>query len=1258
MKKYKIIALFVMMMLVGAFVTSSSAFAVNANTILKKTLLNGLLTCYKDTYMVPETGDDTIYGTVSLSNLMTAKGRQVNDDAVLVPSKKLGNTLTQSVPGVSCEQLFNGYSGVGGSIEGLFGLYNKNFSAEGLGYKKESAIHTTNRCLWVTYKYPNGNTLATGRTNSICFAVKDDGTILYGSADSDGFFTLEDNNVYYFKNDATVDGASLSFDNDDKFRYGLRVSDPAYESYPPSGMDHSIYCGSNLGEPGKIKFTDPSGRSALKQCLIDGLTGEASVSSPSGDILRISNITVVDGVDGEGVESGAIYVKGGDYSGRVPDSMTSRGLTYRQLFAANKALQYFSGNTSFDNNVKFSERERYDVLEYYIKDAIDNNPNTVLDLESCYDSVGGLGNDYGAINGGKWCKIVGWENVYGDYNVVDSSNYYRLKTVDFEGVLKELKDVDFSRIDGGVEGLDVEDGGGNDDNDGTETEMTCANSGGAMSLGWIVCPILDWLGDAANNAYNDYVEPSLRVNPKLFAEGNEGVHTGWETFRNIANTFFIILLLVVIFSQLTGVGIDNYGIKKILPKLIVAAVLINLSYLLCLLAVDLSNILGNGLKAMFDGLSSQLPPPVLNIDGADSVGAIAPTAITGVAVLGALVLMVGAVWQNPAILLSLLVAALGIAIAIFFLFVLLAAREAAVIVLVVLSPLAVACYMLPNTKKMFDKWLKFFEALLLVYPIAGLLIGGGNYVSTLLLSAGFGSNGFLQAFTSMIVGIVPIFFIPTVLKSSFAAMGKIGGMLTGMGAKVSGAATKRIQGSEGYKAAQTRGYERKLRMKAGYDSKGQVTKRGAMKARFAGTKFGRAIGYQSLQAARVATVNKNRERDIQANAELRDIDLKYQNSLDPTDSTESILTARLQEAADSGDANAIFSVIEQMKKSNMQASHIANATRATLGGQSIGKMTEGQRKNFLEEFGKKYGNDFLKKDFEQAHWARMGGVSNTTGVSALNNWAANNIAVDDLKDEDVAALSSDRLNDLIAAGKISQSQAQRVWASNGNMDDTNRLILGAYGNNGMQITKADAQNALSGNYGGSAAGLTDEMKQAYTRRAAERTVIEDVDLVNRKGEVGKQTDNLIIEAGGATASTLGDISANTGSTASNTASSASSLGNIETNTGSIVSNTASSASSLGNIDKNTSSTAANTASSAASLSGINTNTRRTADGVDEVNERLRRHTDASMDAAVLNLDNDTLAEVATNPKADMDDPLRSVAEKEIDRRVQDGKMKF
>ena len=102
--------------------------------------------------------------------------------------------------------------------------------------------------------------------------------------------------------------------------------------------------------------------------------------------------------------------------------------------------------------------------------------------------------------------------------------------------------------------------------------------------------------------------------------------------------------------------------------------------------------------------------------------------------------------------------------------------------------------MLPNTKKLSDKWWKFFEGMLLVYPIAGLLVGAGDYISRLLLST---STGFFTGLTAMIIGIVPIFFIPMVLKSTFSAMGKIGGTLAGMGTKASSTAKSQVRARGG-----------------------------------------------------------------------------------------------------------------------------------------------------------------------------------------------------------------------------------------------------------------------------------------------------------------------------------------------------------------------------------------------------------------------------------------------------------------------------
>lgn len=323
----------------------------------------------------------------------------------------------------------------------------------------------------------------------------------------------------------------------------------------------------------------------------------------------------------------------------------------------------------------------------------------------------------------------------------------------------------------------------------------CRSMGAGRSLGWILCPILELMGDGAEGMYQNMVVPMLEIKSYLFNGQDTAVYRAWSTFRDMANVMFVIVLLVVIFSQVTGIGIDNYGIKRILPKLIVCIVLINMSYLICAILIDLSNILGNGLRLMFDNLGSELNVDTIMIDqpaqaypsGASAGSGFAATAIEGMVGVGLLVgfaKMAGPIWAlgfGPMILISLLFGALGVLISIAFTFFLLGARQSAIVVLVTISPVIVLFSALPNTKSVYSRFVKMFQLLLFVYPIMGLLSGGGNYVSKLLLLAAPGE--FYMALTAMVVGIVPIFFLPSLLKEAIAAVPRIGQMLSGFGDK-------------------------------------------------------------------------------------------------------------------------------------------------------------------------------------------------------------------------------------------------------------------------------------------------------------------------------------------------------------------------------------------------------------------------------------------------------------------------------------------
>lgn len=334
------------------------------------------------------------------------------------------------------------------------------------------------------------------------------------------------------------------------------------------------------------------------------------------------------------------------------------------------------------------------------------------------------------------------------------------------------------------------DGGEDKKEDEGDPTLSCFDGGGA--LGWVLCPVMEAASNAVNQIYEGFIEPALTINADLLAV-NDGsdkdAYDVWQIFQTFANIAFAIMILVVIISQLTGVGIDNYGIKRILPRLIIAALLINLSFIICQLAVDISNILGVSLKNLFDGLG---PSAVVSGSTASGNTAAWVTIIVSVVAVGGAFLALGL-----GVIIPILVAIISALIAVFFLFIVLAGRQAAVVILVVISPLALVMYMLPNTKKYFDKFIKIFATLLVVFPICGLVMGGGNFASRVLLAAGGASadsfnadgSGFFYQISAVLVGIVPFFFIPSLVKNSLAGLGNIGAKVSGIGSKVSGRAT-------------------------------------------------------------------------------------------------------------------------------------------------------------------------------------------------------------------------------------------------------------------------------------------------------------------------------------------------------------------------------------------------------------------------------------------------------------------------------------
>ena len=330
------------------------------------------------------------------------------------------------------------------------------------------------------------------------------------------------------------------------------------------------------------------------------------------------------------------------------------------------------------------------------------------------------------------------------------------------------------------------------DGGGEEEEK---NSCGIDGMGWLICPLMTFMGGIADASYS-VISQFLNINPAIFGKGSDaaGAEQAWNFFRDIANVIFVLLFLWVIFSQVSSVGISNYGIKKVLPKLIVGAVLVNLSFYICQLAVDLSNILGFTLKEALEGAVS-------GVGGSSSNSAIVSglgTAVAGILVLTGTVLFAALAVSIPT-LLSLMLVLLVV-------LVILIVRQAAIVLLISIAPLAFAAWLLPNTESLFKKWVSMFRGLLMVFPIISLLYGAGKLAGAILMTTATSDpndTAITMQFAGLAASILPLGATPFVLQSSLNSLGNIGAKIGRMGANahsrfagnIKGAAKGRVDNS-------------------------------------------------------------------------------------------------------------------------------------------------------------------------------------------------------------------------------------------------------------------------------------------------------------------------------------------------------------------------------------------------------------------------------------------------------------------------------
>lgn len=313
---------------------------------------------------------------------------------------------------------------------------------------------------------------------------------------------------------------------------------------------------------------------------------------------------------------------------------------------------------------------------------------------------------------------------------------------------------------------------------------TCTSQIGA--IGWLICPTTGLLAKGIDALYG-LIQGLLDVKP-LEMKGDSPIYQVWSYMRNIANICFIIFLLVIIYSQITGYGINNYGVKKSLPRLIVTAMVVNFSFLFCAIAVDISNILGNGLKDLLAGIAESAISSGA-VDGSKTATGFYSLFST-VAAGGAGLALSFAFPGGPlGLLLAFIPLIIGGIISVIVGLLVLGLRQALVIFLVSISPIAFVLYILPNTEKHFQKWKKTFSQMLFFYPMFSMLFGVSKLASMVLITSATTPFGLM---VGAAVQVLPLLLAAGLMKLSGSALGGISNVLNSLGNNLSGRATKAL----------------------------------------------------------------------------------------------------------------------------------------------------------------------------------------------------------------------------------------------------------------------------------------------------------------------------------------------------------------------------------------------------------------------------------------------------------------------------------
>lgn len=304
----------------------------------------------------------------------------------------------------------------------------------------------------------------------------------------------------------------------------------------------------------------------------------------------------------------------------------------------------------------------------------------------------------------------------------------------------------------------------------SEDGNSCEAAGGAM--GWIMCPVVNLI-DGSLNWLDTQIQGLLSIDENKYTDPQ--LKLAWQTFRNIAFIILIPIMLVMVIGTALGMEMFSaYTVKKALPRMVIAAIFITLSWYICSFLISLFNVVGGGLLGLMTtpfGESGNMNLSTLfGGSGQDYGGAVAQW-MGGSAMLIALAALV----TTPGGLGLILLYLAPILLAVGGAFLVLLLRQLFIIALILLAPLAILAWIFPGNDKLWKFWWGTFSKLLIMFPLIMVIIGAGRIFAWLLNETG--GAGAVTPLLKLLAYTLPYIVIPFTFKFAGGVFANLAGFV-------------------------------------------------------------------------------------------------------------------------------------------------------------------------------------------------------------------------------------------------------------------------------------------------------------------------------------------------------------------------------------------------------------------------------------------------------------------------------------------------